>query len=98
MPGDQCALQLRQHGVLEPEDARPDIPALGQRGQQVLPDFLFDAPLAVAGSSQLADGGGQIMGLSHHTTLRLLPIGSIPTIAEPAEIAASADAAAAFIS
>jgi hypothetical protein len=38
------------------------------------------------------------MGLSHHTTLRLLPIGSIPTIAEPAEIAASADAAAAFIS
>jgi len=41
-------------------------------GQQVLSDFLFDAPFAVAGGSQLADGAGQIMRLGHNSTLRLL--------------------------
>ena len=33
---------------------------VGQRGQQVLPDFLLDAPFPMAGGAQLADGAGQI--------------------------------------
>ena len=32
----------------------------------------FDAPLAMAGGTQLADGPGQIMRWCHHSTLRLL--------------------------
>ena len=59
--GDQRALQLREHGVLEAEDAGPRVAALGQRGQQVLPDFGLDAPLAMAGGTQLADGPGQVL-------------------------------------
>ena len=59
--GDQRPLELRQHGVLEAEDAGPDVAALGQRGQQVLPDLLLDAPLPMAGGAQLADGAGQIV-------------------------------------
>ena len=58
---DQRPLELRKHGVLEAEDSGPYLAALGQRGQQVLPDFLFDAPLAMAGGTQLADGAGQIV-------------------------------------
>ena len=49
--GDQGPLQLRKHGVLEPQDARPHVAALGQRGQQVLPNLGFDAPLAMAGGT-----------------------------------------------
>ena len=71
MSGDQCALELGDHGVLEAEDPRPRIAAFGQRSEQVLQDFLLHAPLAVAGSPQLADGPGKVMGLSHHSTLRL---------------------------
>ncbi len=72
VPGDQGAFQLREHGVLEAEDARPRVTALGQRGQQIFPDFGLDAPLAMTGGLQLADGPGQIMRLGHHSTLRLL--------------------------
>ena len=70
--GDQGPLQLRKHGVLEAEDAGPRVAALGQRGQQVLPDLVLDAPLAMAGGTQLADGPGQIIRWGHHSTLRLL--------------------------
>ena len=59
--GDQRPLQLRQHGVVEADDAGPHVAALGQCGQQVLPDLVFDAPLAMAGCAQLADGPGQIV-------------------------------------
>jgi hypothetical protein len=79
VPGDQGALQLRDHGVLEAEDARPRVAALGQRGQQVFPDFLFDAPLAMPGGLQLADGPGQSMRLCHHSTLRRLSTGGMPS-------------------
>ena len=58
--GDQRPLQLRQHGVIETEDARPHIVALGQRGQQILADFLLNPPLAMTGGTQLPDGAGQI--------------------------------------
>ena len=49
--GDQRPLQLRQHGVVESEDARPDFVALGQRRQQILADFLLDPPLTVTGGT-----------------------------------------------
>ncbi|PQM47101.1 hypothetical protein C1Y40_02707 [Mycobacterium talmoniae] len=60
--GDQRPLQLRDHGVVEAPDPRPDrftIGAFGEAGQQVLPDFGFDPPLAVAGGAQFAEGAGQ---------------------------------------
>ncbi len=85
MPSDQGALELGDHGVLEAQDSRPWIAAIGQRGQQVLLDFLFDAPFAVAGGSQLADGAGQIMRLGHHSTLRLLSTTGSATAANAPE-------------
>ena len=70
--GDQRPLQLRDDGVVEAEDAGPRVAALGQRGQQVVADFGLDAPLAMPGGTQLADGPGQIIRWGHHSTLRLL--------------------------
>ena len=58
--GDQRPLQLRQDGVVEAQDAWPDLVAVGQRGQQILADFLLDSPLTMAGGTQLADRAGQI--------------------------------------
>ncbi len=58
--GDQRPLHLRQHGVLEAQDPRPDVVPRGQRGEQILPDFLLDSPFAVTGGAQFADGAGQI--------------------------------------
>ncbi len=51
MAGDQGPLQLRDDGVFEAQDAGPHVAAVGQRGQQILPDFGFDAPLAMAGGT-----------------------------------------------
>ena len=59
--GDQGTLQLRKHGVFEAEDAGPHVAALCQAGQQILPDFVLDAPLAMAGGTQFADGPGQVL-------------------------------------
>ena len=59
--GDQGTLQLRQHGVLEAEDARPDVASLGQRGQQVLPNLGLDATLAVTGGLQRAERTGEVV-------------------------------------
>src|SRR5579875_423381 len=72
MTCDQGPLQLRDHGVVEAQDPRPDVVTLGQRGEQVFPDFLFDSPLAVPGGAQFADGAGQMIRCGHHSTLRLL--------------------------
>src|SRR6476620_1007849 len=36
--GDEGPLQLGNHGIVEAENAGPRIAAIGQRGQQVLPD------------------------------------------------------------
>ena len=38
--GEQGPLELRDHGVLEAVQAGPRVAALGQRGQQVLPDLV----------------------------------------------------------
>ena len=59
--GDQRALELRDDGVLEAEDAGPHVAALAERGQQVLADFGLHAPLAVPGRAQLAEGAGEIV-------------------------------------
>ena len=72
VPGDEGTLQLRDHGVLEAQDARPRIASLGERGQQIFPDFCLDASFAMAGRLQLANGPGQFVGLGHYSTLRLL--------------------------
>ncbi|OBI67449.1 hypothetical protein A5664_01245 [Mycolicibacterium fortuitum] len=60
-------------------DPRPRVPAIGKRGQQVLANFGFHAPLTVAGGAQLTDGARQILGLAHHSTLRLNPPAHIAT-------------------
>ncbi len=59
--GDQRTLELRQHRVLEAEDAGPHVAPLGKRSQQVLPDFGLDASLAVPGGPQLADGARELV-------------------------------------
>ncbi len=61
--GDQRPFDLRQHGVLETEQTGPDLSApSAEAGEQVLPEFLLDAALPMAGGAQLADGAGQIIG------------------------------------
>ena len=73
VPGDQRALKLRQNCVFESEDSGPDVISGSQRSQQVLPDLLLDAALAVAGCAQLAEGAGKGFGAgtgcSHTPTL-----------------------------
>ena len=44
VPSDQGTFQLREHGVVEAQDARPRVPPLCQRSQQVFPNFGLDAP------------------------------------------------------
>ena len=58
--GDQCPLDLRQYGVVEAQDAWPNVVALRERGQQILPDFLLDSAFTMTGGAQFADGTGQI--------------------------------------
>jgi len=60
MTGDERPLNLGQDGVVEAQDARPDLVTLGQCGEQILPDFLLDAPFTMTSGTQLADGAGQI--------------------------------------
>ncbi|CEZ53460.1 Uncharacterised protein [Mycobacterium tuberculosis] len=60
--GDQGPLHLGNHGVVETQDARPDVVAVGQRGQQIFPDFLLDPPFPMTGGTQLAHGAGQVTG------------------------------------
>ena len=59
--GDQRPLELRKHGVLEAEDAGPHVAPLGERSQQVLPDFGLDAAFDVPGGPQLADGAREVV-------------------------------------
>jgi hypothetical protein len=59
--GDQGAFDLGQHGVLETEQTGPDVVAGGQPGQQILADLLLDSTLDMTGSTQLADGAGQVV-------------------------------------
>ena len=49
--GDQGALELRQHGVLEAQDAGPHVAAFGAARPAGSPGFRLDAPLAMAGGT-----------------------------------------------
>ena len=60
MTRDQRPLQLGQNGVVEAQDAWPNIVSVGQRGQQILADFLLDSPFTMTGGTQFADRAGQI--------------------------------------
>jgi hypothetical protein len=57
VPGDQGALQVRQHGLAEADDAGEWILAGPHRGDQVLPDLFLDAARLLAAGTQLADSG-----------------------------------------
>jgi hypothetical protein len=61
VPGDQGALELREHGGLEPDDAGPRVAPLAERGEQVVADLVLDATQRVAGRPEGAHGAGKIM-------------------------------------
>lgn len=69
---DECAFQLRQHGLVESKDSGPYLVSGGQRRQKVLPEFLLDSAFTVTGGAQFADGSGQMARCRHHSTLRPL--------------------------
>src|SRR5262249_40166728 len=56
--GEQRVLELRQHGVVEPDDAVHQRLAGGDAGQRVRPDLILDGPRLPATGSQLAEGAG----------------------------------------
>ena len=70
--GDQRALKLGQHGVVETKDAGPHVATLGQRFEKVLADFLLDWTFAMARRAQLTDGARKLVRLGHHSTLLLV--------------------------
>ncbi len=43
--------KLGQHGVVETQAAWPDLVALGERGQQIFPDFLLNSPFTMTGGT-----------------------------------------------
>ena len=59
--GQQRPFELWQDGVLEPDDPRPRIAPLTQRGEQIVADFLLDGQLHVPGGTQFPHG----LRLSH---------------------------------
>jgi hypothetical protein len=64
--GEQGALQLRQDGVVEADDAGEALPATAQECQQVVPDLVLDGLVAVPGGPQGAQGGGGRRGVADH--------------------------------
>ena len=56
MPGEQGALDVRQHGLVEADDAGEPVLARAHPGEQVLSDLLLDGPVDVAARPELADG------------------------------------------
>src|SRR5262249_4465406 len=56
--GEQRVLELRQHRVVEPDDAVHERLAGGDAGQRVRPDLLLDRPRLPAAGSQLTKGAG----------------------------------------
>ena len=59
--GDQRPLELGHTVSSKPRMPGHTSRALGERGQQVLADFLLHAPLLMAGGTQLAECAGKIV-------------------------------------
>jgi hypothetical protein len=78
---DQGALKLGKDGAAEAEQSGPRIPAFGERGEQVVADFVTQVFLDMAGCTQFTDGE-DFGSISHHSTVALpLPgIEEIPLI------------------
>jgi hypothetical protein len=58
VPGDQGALQVRQHGLPEPHDAGEGVLPGSHLGEQVLPYLVLDAAVLVTARAQLGHRGG----------------------------------------
>src|SRR6185437_10821312 len=76
VPGDQGALEVRQDGLAEPDDAGKGILPRPQHGEQVMPYLLLDTAVLVAAGAQLAEGDRgwgacvvMLAGLLHHSTV-----------------------------
>jgi hypothetical protein len=71
VPREQGALDLGDHGVVVPEDARERVLAGRQRGDEVAADLGLDGAVLVAALAQPAERGGG--GRGHPATLRPVP-------------------------
>ena len=76
VPGEHRALELREHGAVEPDDPRPRVRAGAQPGEEVVAQFGTDAlgrRRRVAAARELTGGGGEICRSgrgAHSSTLR----------------------------
>ena len=76
VPGEHRALELREHGAVEPDDPRPRVRAGTQPGEEVVAQFGTDAlerRRRVAAARELTGGGGEICRSgrgAHSSTLR----------------------------
>ena len=59
---EQGALEVGQHGLVEPDDAWEPGVAAAQAGEEVGADLLLDGAVLVPGGAQRADGGGEVRG------------------------------------
>ncbi len=60
VPGEQGALELRAHGVLEADDAGERVGARGQGGEEVVAQLVLDAAQLVPGGAQGAERARQV--------------------------------------
>ena len=58
MTCEQRPFDVRQHGLVEADDAGKPVLAGAHSGEQVLSDLLFDGPVDVAARTELTDCGG----------------------------------------
>ena len=85
VPGEQRALELREHGAVEADDAGPRVAPRAQRREQVVADLGLDAARQVAGGTQFARRAGQVLGHADDATHRNLTRrrGATPAPAAP---------------
>jgi hypothetical protein len=58
MSGEQGTLNVREHGGVEPDDAREAVATGPHQCEQVLPDFLFDGVMLMSGGAQFPECRG----------------------------------------
>ena len=80
VPGDQRALEVRQDGLAEPDDAGERILPGPHHGEQVLPDLFLNAAVFVPAGAQLTEGGGgrrAAAGVGRFPPTRVWTVGAV---------------------
>jgi hypothetical protein len=62
VPGEERPLQLRDHGLVEPDDPGKSLLARAHPGQQVAPDLVLDGLVTVPAGPQFAHRRDRGMG------------------------------------